>query len=41
MASLLAEQPARSALIRAALAHARERSFEHVAAAYLGVLGLD
>jgi glycosyltransferase involved in cell wall biosynthesis len=41
MRSLLTEQPVRAALSRAARAHAGERSFEHVAAAYLGELGLD
>lgn len=41
MHGLLVEQPARDGLSRAALAHARERSFEHVAAAYLAALGLD
>jgi glycosyltransferase involved in cell wall biosynthesis len=41
MESVLIEQPARAALSAAALAHARERSFEHVAASYLGALALD
>jgi glycosyltransferase involved in cell wall biosynthesis len=41
MRSLLTEQPVRAALSRAARAHAGERSFEHVAAAYLGELGFD
>jgi len=40
MHGLLVEQTARAALSLAALAHARERSFEHVAAAYLAALEL-
>jgi len=41
MYGLLVEQPARAALSSAALAHARERSFERVAGAYLAALDLD
>jgi glycosyltransferase involved in cell wall biosynthesis len=40
MESLLVDTPARAALSRAALAHARELSFERVAAQYIGALAL-